>query len=213
MKIISINIGESKTVLWHDKKVKTGIFKYPVDGAISLGKEDVNDDHVVDRKYHGGKDKACYLYSADHYKYWKNLYPELELPWGMFGENLTVQDLHEADINVGDIFKIGTTTVQATQPRQPCFKLEFRFHDQEIIKKFVDSGFPGVYVRVLKQGDIRSGDAMELIEKKDSLSIQKVYQLLYTDKFEKEAVQTAINDPFIAKSCRKDLVKKWGSEI
>lgn len=213
MKIISTNIGESKTVLWHDREVKTGIFKYSVDQAISLGMEDVDNDDVIDRRYHGGIDKACYLYSADHYKYWQNLYPQLELPWGMFGENLTVEGLHEAHVNIGDIFKIGETTVQVTQPRQPCFKLEFRFHDREIIRKFIDSTFSGVYIRVLEQGSISTGDSMQLIEKKDSLSIQKVYQLLYTDVFEKEAVQIAINDPFIAESCRKDLIKRWGSEI
>jgi MOSC domain-containing protein YiiM len=213
MKIISTNIGEAKTVSWHGKEVTTGIFKYPVSEAIFLGAEDVDNDHVIDRKYHGGFDKACYLYSADQYKYWKNLYPNLELPWGMFGENLTVEGLHEADINIGDIFKIGSAIVQATQPRQPCYKLDIRFETRGLVKQFVDSGFPGVYVRVLEKGNVTSGDFMERIERKNSLSIQKIFQLLYASEFEKEAIQSAINDPFIAESCRKDLLKRWGSEI
>lgn len=208
MKIISTNIGEPKIIQWRGKEVKTGIFKYAVEEPIYLGSDDVVNDHVIDRRYHGGADKACYLYSADHYKYWQNLYPDLKMPWGMFGENLSVEGLHEAAVNIGDIFQIGETVVQATQPRQPCFKLEFRFHDKEIVRKFVDSGFPGVYVRVLEKGNIKAGDLMELVEKKDSLSIQKVYEFIYASEFDPD-INLAVNDPFIAESCRKDLLKRW----
>ena len=213
MKIISTNIGDARTIEWHGKDVTTGIFKFSVEQPIYLGTEDVDNDHVIDRHYHGGADKACYLYSADHYKYWQKLYPGLEMPWGMFGENLTVEGLHEAEINIGDIFKIGETVVQATQPRQPCFKLEFRFGKKEIMKQFIDSGFAGVYVRVIKKGNIKAGDKMELIERKDSLSIQKVYELIYAHELEKEAVTKAVNDKFIAESCRKTLLKKWKNNI
>ncbi len=213
MKIISTNIGESRMVNWNGKEVQTGIFKFPVDEPIFLGTEDVEKDNVIDRRYHGGVDKACYLYSADHYNYWQNLYPNLEMPCGIFGENLTVEGLHEARVNIGDIFKIGDAVVQATQPRQPCFKLEFRFNDTRIVRQFIDSGFAGVYVRVIKNGNVKTGDSMELIERKKSISIQKVYELIYTDLLQKEAVLIAVNDPFIADSCRRSLLKRWGSEI
>lgn len=172
-----------------------------------MGTEDVDNDHVIDRRYHGGTDKACYLYSADHYKYWKKLYPKLEMSWGIFGENLTIEGLHEAEINIGDIFKIGNTVVQTTQPRQPCFKLNIRFETNRLVKQFIDSGFPGVYIRILEKGNVKVGDTMEIIERKNSISIQKTFQLLYATELEKEAVQLAINDSFIAESCRKDLLK------
>ncbi len=213
MKIISTNIGESKTVIWRGKQIQTGIYKYPVSYPIFLGNEDVENDHVMDRRYHGGVDKACYLYSADHYKYWQQFYANLELPWGMFGENLTIEGLHEADVNIGDTYQIGEVVIQATQPRQPCYKLGFRFGTQEIVRQFVDSGFAGVYVRVLKKGNVKSGDEIVLIEKKDSLSIQKVYELLYTDTFQIEAVLKAINDQYIANSCKRDLQKRWGDRL
>ena len=213
MKIISTNIGQPRVINWKGKEVKTGIFKYPVNQPVFLGTEDVDNDHVIDRRYHGGIDKACYLYSTDHYGYWQKLYPGLEMPWGIFGENLSVEGLHEAEINIGDILKIGEAVVQATQPRQPCFKLEFRFNDYRIVRQFIDSGFSGVYVRVLEKGNVNTGDTMQLIERKQSLSIQKVFELIYTEKFQKEAVLQAINDPFIAASCRKDLLKRWGEEI
>ncbi len=213
MKIISTNIGEARTILWHGKEVKTGIFKFSVDKPIYLGTEDVDNDHVIDRKYHGGIDKACYLYSADHYKYWKKLHPKVEMPWGMFGENLTVEGLHEAEINIGDIFKIGSATVQATQPRQPCYKLDIRFEASGLLKQFIDSGFPGVYVRVLEKGSVTAGDTMDIIERQNTLSVQKVFELIYAKKFEKDALKTAVNNPFIAESCKKDLLKKWGDKL
>ncbi|WP_340115004.1 MOSC domain-containing protein [Maribellus mangrovi] len=212
MKIISTNIGEPRILRHRGKDVKTGIFKFPVEEGIFLGQENVVNDHVIDRRYHGGTDKACYLYSADHYQYWQNLYPDLEMPFGMFGENLTVEGLQEAQINIGDMFKIGDAVVQATQPRQPCYKLEFRFHDKAIVRKFVDSGFSGVYVRVLKSGKVRVGQKMELNGRNDSPSIQEVYRWIYAEEFDPD-VARAINDPFIAASCKKDLLKRWGHDL
>ena len=127
MKIISTNIGSPVIFSWKGREVATGLFKYPVPSPIMLEKEDVTNDHVIDRRYHGGTDKACYFYSADNYDYWKSLYPKMEMQFGMFGENLTVEGLSEENINIGDVFKIGNAVVQVTQPRQPCFKLNFRF--------------------------------------------------------------------------------------
>jgi MOSC domain-containing protein YiiM len=213
MIVISTNIGEPKTIVWHGKKEQTGIYKYPVEHPIFLGTEDVENDHVMDRKYHGGVDKACYLYSADNYNFWKKFYPELEMPWGMFGENLTVEGLHENEITVGDIFEIGEAVVQATQPRQPCYKLGIRFQNPKVVKQFVESGFPGVYVRVLKNGMVKTGDKMILKEKSNSVSIQKVFELLYTDNFQEELLKQALNNPFLAESCRRDLLKRWSTDL
>lgn len=212
MKIISTNIGETQTINWNGNEVKTGIFKYPVKQPIVLDFEDVKHDSVIDRRYHGGSDKACYLYSADHYKFWQKIYPKLEMPWGLFGENLSVEGLHEAEVNIGNIYKIGETLVQVTQPRQPCFKIEFRIPDKLIVKKFIDAGFPGVYVRVLESGKIKEGDSMVLVEQKNSLSIQKVFRLLFTNKFDPD-IEKAIHDPFIAESCKQDLLKRWGKQL
>jgi len=209
MKVISTNIGKPTTIEWNGKKVQTGIYKYEVKESIFLGTEDVKNDNVMDRKHHGGVDKACYLYSANHYNYWKKIYSELEMPWGIFGENLTVEGLHEAEINIGDTFQLGETVVQATQPRQPCFKLGIRFGNPKMAKMFVDSGFSGVYLRVLKNGKVKTGNEFISVEKKNSLSIQKIFELLYTDEFQKEAVETAVNDPLLAESCRRDLLRRW----
>jgi MOSC domain-containing protein YiiM len=96
MKVISTNIGDAVTFEWNGATEQTGIFKYPTSKSLFLTKNDVKDDTVIDRVHHGGTNKACYLFSADYYDYWKNLYPNLKWDWGMFGENLTVEGLVSA---------------------------------------------------------------------------------------------------------------------
>ena len=208
MQVVSTNIGSPVKFSWKEREVATGLFKYPVSFPIFLEKEDVLDDHVIDRRYHGGIDKACYLYSSNHYKYWNSLYPKMEMQFGMFGENLTVEDLNENKINIGDIYKIGNAVVQVTQPRQPCFKLEFRFGNSPIIDQFIESGFPGVYIRVLQPGEVKTGDKIELVEHKGSMSVGKVFESLYADRPQKESIIKIINNPHLAESCRRDLLKR-----
>lgn len=129
MKIISTNIGNPTVILWNCKEEKTGIFKYPVNEAVCLRKNDIAKDTIIDRVHHGGSNKACYLFAADNYPYWKEIYPKLEWNWGMFGENLTVEGLNESLVRIGDIYKIGSAIVQISQPREPCYKLGVRFKD------------------------------------------------------------------------------------
>ena len=210
MRIVSVNTGKPTEIVWQGKSELTGIFKYPSGDAIFLGFDDVATDSVIDRKHHGGKDKACYLYSADRYNYWQELFPDTEMPWGMFGENLTVEGLDEDHFNIGDILEAGEATIQVTQPRQPCYKLNFRFENNDMVRKFVQSGFPGVYVRVLRPGTVKKGDQLKLVEKCDSVSVKKVFQMLYGAEPDNDLLQKIISNPYLAESCRKDLLKRWG---
>jgi len=208
MKIISTNIAKPTTIELRGQKVETGIYKYAVEGPIFLGTADVVNDHVIDRRYHGGSDKACYLYSADHYSFWQNKYPNQDWKWGMFGENLTISGLNESEIRIGDRFQIGHAVVQVTQPRQPCFKLGIRFGDQSVVSDFWTLPYPGVYVRVLSQGEVQSGDEMILIERDpESLSVSQVFSIFHSNKENLELLRKAIAEPFIAASCRRDIEK------
>lgn len=208
MKIISTNIAKPTIIEWRGQKVETGIYKYAVEGPIFLGSDDVANDYVIDRRYHGGSDKACYLYSADHYPFWQNKYPNQDWKWGMFGENLTVLGLNESEIRIGDRFQIGNAIVQVTQPRQPCFKLGVRFGDQSVVSDFWTLPYSGVYVRVLSQGEVKTGDEMILMERDpDSLSVSQVFSIFHSNKENLELIQKAIAEPFIAASCRRDIEK------
>ncbi|WOD42579.1 MOSC domain-containing protein [Hwangdonia lutea] len=181
MKITSTNIAKPTTIVWNGKKTKTGIYKTPTNAPIYLEKETVKSDEVSDRNVHGGIYKACYLFSENQYDYWKKLYPHLDWNYGMFGENLTVKNLDETKLFIGDIYKIGEALVQVTQPREPCFKLGLRFGSQEVIQQFINYGFPGIYVRVLQEGFVQTGNSLKCMEHdKSSISIYDFFQLLYS---------------------------------
>ncbi|TFG77975.1 MAG: MOSC domain-containing protein, partial [Flavobacteriales bacterium] len=107
MKVIATNKGNPTAFLWNGREEQTGIYKYPVDESLYLETTEVRTDTIIDRKHHGGLNKACYLFSADHYPFWKGLYPELPWNWGMFGENLTISGFDESAIRIGDIYSIG----------------------------------------------------------------------------------------------------------
>ena len=190
MKIISTNLGKPTTIFWNGQETQTGIYKYPSSKPIFLKKEEVEGDTVSDRRVHGGVDKACYLFSESEYAYWKHLYPKLEWDWGMFGENLTIEDLDESKIRIGDIYKIGTALVQVSQPREPCFKLGIRFDNIEILQQFINHGKSGVYVRVLQEGEVKVGDEMTLVEQSENtLTIQQFFELIFAkEKDEKVTI-------------------------
>jgi len=136
MKIISTNIGEQREIEWKGKQVITGIFKFSVDDPIYLDLEDVRGDAICNRENHGGIDQAIYGYSLKHYEYWKKKYPNLDWQLGMFGENLTIDDLDETKTHVGDVFKIGAAILEVTKARNPCMKLGVRFNEMSIVKQF-----------------------------------------------------------------------------
>ncbi|MFD2562193.1 MOSC domain-containing protein [Aquimarina rubra] len=206
MKVVSTNIGEPQTISWRGKEVKTGIYKYPVNKPIFLDTEDVKGDFVIDRRFHGGVDKACYLYAAEHYPYWKEKYPDLDWNYGMFGENLTVEGFDERDIKIGAIYRLGEATVQISRPRQPCYKLGAKFGTQKILKQFINSLFPGVYVRVLESGTVNKGDEFILIdEADDGVSISEIYMLIYHyDRSKhKDLLYKALNNNLVSDSDKK----------
>lgn len=178
MEIVSTNLGEAKTVEWNGKNIQTGIYKYPTHEPLLLENTDVAKDAVIDRKHHGGLHKACYVFSTEHYPFWKEKYPNLDWQWGMFGENLTVTQLDETKTYIGNIYNVGQAVVQISEPRQPCFKLGIRFKDQNIIKEFLSHSGSGTYLRIIKKGIVKVGDVFELKEEADiPLTIYDYYRL------------------------------------
>jgi len=204
MKIISTNIAPPKTILWKGKKRHTGIFKKPVK-QIFLGKTDVENDSVIDRKYHGGIDKACYLYSINHYNFWKEKYPNLDWGWGMFGENLSIEGLDETKLFIGDTFKVGNAIIQISEPRLPCSTLGIRFETQKIVKEFTNSTFCGAYTRVLQNGTVKPNDKLILIEQEQNIKLSELYKLLTTDKKNTDLIQKALVEPSISDEIKQKL--------
>lgn len=209
MKVISTNLGTLTTFIWNGKEEKTGIFKYPTKEPLQLMANDVAKDIVIDRIHHGGINKACYLFSANYYPYWKKTYPHLAWNWGMFGENLTIEGLNESKVSIGDIYKIGAALVQISQPREPCYKLGVRFNNQAILKQFIEHGHPGTYVKILEEGIVKKGDELVLVEPSaNKLTIQQFYILLYAKNKPKDILKLFMTNDAVP-DYKKERFKKF----
>jgi MOSC domain-containing protein YiiM len=167
MKVVSLNVGMPRTVRYMDRDIATGIFKSPVPGPLLLRRLNLDGDHQADLENHGGRNKAIYAYPSEHYEFWRRELPEMELPWSMFGENLTTEGLTEEDACIGDHFRIGEAVVKVSQPRIPCYKLGIRFGRPDIVKRFLASRRSGIYFAVVEEGLVNAGDAIQRIGESD----------------------------------------------
>lgn len=198
MKIISTNIGKPTTFIWNGKEEKTGIYKLPTNQALFLTKNDVLTDEISNRLNHGGYYKACYVFSAEQYPYWKNEYPDLDWSWGMFGENLTLAGFDETKVFLGDIYQVGEALVQVSQYREPCYKLGYKFGTQQVIKQFIQHGFGGTYLSILEEGYVTVGDEFKLIERPEkSMTVADLFQLVHAKEKDLELVRIAANSKAI----------------
>jgi MOSC domain-containing protein YiiM len=167
MKVISVNVGRPREFTVREAIIVTSIFKDPVKGRVSLTTLGLEGDEQSDLAVHGGVNKAVYVYPSEHYAWWREQLPDAELKWGAFGENLTIEGLIESTTCIGDRLRIGTAELIVTQPRQPCYKLAYKFGREDMIKRFVKSRRSGFYLSVAREGDLGVGDSIELISRQD----------------------------------------------
>ena len=159
----------------------------------SCGALNIDGDKQADLTVHGGPDKAAYAYPIEHYEFWRKVYPNMEMPNGMFGENFTIEGLMEIDVNVGDIFRIGSSKVIATQPRMPCYKLGVKFGRMDVLKKFLASGRSGIYFKVLEEGEVGAGDSIIQIKKDiNQVGISDIVRLYASDREDIKTMRRAV---------------------
>ncbi len=175
MKIISVNVGRPREIVADDRLVRTSIFKSAVKGPVRVRGYNLEGDEQSDLTVHGGRDKAVYIYPSEHYAFWRHELDRDDLPWGAFGENLTLEGLLEGDVAIGDRLRFGTAQFVVTQPRSPCFKLAARLARPDIIRRFRESGRSGFYVAIDREGDLAAGDSGTLTRAEgDRLSIADI---------------------------------------
>jgi MOSC domain-containing protein YiiM len=203
MRVLSINVGLPREVEWRNELVSTAIHKAPVSGPVEVRRLNLAGDRQADLSVHGGPDKAVYAYSSEHYPFWRDELPGVALPWGAFGENLTVEGLAEADLRVGDVLRIGTAELVVTQPRLPCYKLNVRFQRPDMVKRFLRSGRTGFYLAVNKEGWLAAGDAIQLVPAdRSAIGVTEVVTL-YTSRNDRGALlQRALETPALPQSWR-----------
>jgi MOSC domain-containing protein YiiM len=146
----------------------SAIDKHPVVHPLRLTVNGFAGDQQGDRRHHGGPEKAVHHYPEEHYAAWRLGLPKLQaerFQAGAFGENLGTFGLTEANVCVGDVFRLGAVLVQVSQARQPCWKLNLRFGIPDMSRRVQDSGRAGWYYRVLESGEVAPGAALRLIDR------------------------------------------------
>lgn len=200
-RIVSLNVGQPRQVAVVNAAgehgvVLTAIFKSPVEGRLAVRGYNLDGDRQADPTVHGGPNKAVYAYASEHYPYWRDQLPGIELPYGMFGENLTTAGWTEETVQIGDRFRIGTAVLQVSQPRMPCFKLGIRFNRLDIVKRFWLSGLSGIYFSVVDEGEMGAGDSMERIEAaQDSVTVADVVRMYRGDEADREKLMRVLRLP------------------
>lgn len=194
MKLISVNVSQPKAVLHNGKRIKTGIFKEPVSGRTMMRRLNIDGDGQGDPTVHGGVHKAVYVYTIEHYEYWKRQLARDDFTHGQFGENLTVEGMLEDTVHIGDVFRIGEAVVEVSQPRVPCFKLGIKMGNPRIVKPFLESTRVGFYVRVLEEGEVGAGDAIEPISVGDGgMTVKEIVHLRHFDNANTTGAEKAAN--------------------
>jgi MOSC domain-containing protein YiiM len=192
MKLISVNVGRPRSVPHEGGLVTTSIFKEPVAGRVRVRRTNIDGDEQSDLRVHGGRDKAVYVYPSEHYAFWRGELPGVALPWGAFGENLTIEGLTEDIVAIGDTIRCGSAEFQITTPRLPCFKLAMRLGRNDMVERFMAARRSGFYTAVLREGEIGAGDAIELVPSRDDrVTVREIADLFLPDRADRDVLLRA----------------------
>jgi MOSC domain-containing protein YiiM len=203
MRVLSVNVGLPREVVWRGKSVTTGIYKEPVSEPVPLRRLNFDGDRQADLRVHGGPDKAVYAYPSEYYELWSRERPELDLGPGTFGENLTTEGFLDGDVNVGDRFRFGSAELAVTQPRLPCFKLGIRMGRDEFVTEFLERGLLGFYLAVAREGTVEAGDpVVELSRDPNGFRVTEIARLFARDRDDVEGLRRAAELEAVPESWR-----------
>lgn len=203
MRLLSLNVARPRLTLYKGTSISTGIFKAPVSGPVPLRTLNLDGDRQADLSVHGGPFKAVYAYPSEHYPFWREQLPEIDLPWGSFGENFTTVGLLEPDLHIGDRLQVGTAIIMVRQPRLPCYKLAARFHRDDIIERFLFSGRSGFYFSVEQEGVVTAGDTFEVLSREPAgITIEEINRLYARDRYNRFLIDKALATPALPEEMR-----------
>lgn len=188
---------------------RSGIFKTPVAGPVFVGKFNIDGDGQADLKNHGGADKAVMCYSADHYPEWRQRLGIDDIPYGGFGENLTIAGLDETLVCIGDTWQLGEVMLQVSQPRQPCWKLARRWNVKELAAWVIENGRGGWYVRVLGEGMIAAGMRLTLVDRPcPTWTVDRANQIMHHLQHDRTGTAELAALPLLSSAWRESLAKR-----
>jgi MOSC domain-containing protein YiiM len=179
--VLSVNVGTPREFEFNGHAAKSAIWKSPVAGRVAARGVNLEGDDQADRRAHGGPDKAVYAYAVEDAQWWKQ---KIGRPFahGEFGENLTTEGIEVNEALVGERWQIGTTVLEASEPRIPCWRLGVRMNDPTFVRRFAEAGRPGVYLRIIVEGNVGAGDEIRVIERPShGLTIGDVSRIYFYD--------------------------------
>jgi MOSC domain-containing protein YiiM len=209
MKLISVNVAMPSPVEYEGRSYTTGIFKQPVSGRVALRRHNLDGDGQGNRTVHGGEFKAVDAYPAEHYAAGARELERTDLEPGQFGENFTVEGMLEHAVHVGDVFRIGTATVEVAQPRLPCATLAMKMRSRTFPKQFLASGRLGFYLRVIQEGAVCAGDAIERVEfGAERITIADLWRAFHLEKDDLETARRALRLPTLETEWRRPFEQR-----
>lgn len=201
--LLSLNVGLPRDVSWHARTVRTGIWKYPVDGPRLVRRLNVDGDGQGDLGGHGGENRAVLVYQAESYEHWRRHLGRDDIGYGAFGENFTVDGLADHEVCVGDRYRIGEAEFEVSQPRVTCYRLGMRLGVPDMAARLVAHHRPGFYLRVLEQGRVEAGDEIVKIgDGPERMSVADIDALLYLPDRDAEDLRRALRIPALSPGWR-----------
>ncbi len=206
-KLVSVNVGLPREITWRGQTVLTGIWKEPVDGPRRVGRLNVEGDGQGDREGHGGEQRAVFVYQLESYRYWQGELRRDDFTFGQFGENFTVEGLSDADVCIGDQYRIGSAHFEVTQPRVTCYRVGIRMDEARMAALLVAHGRPGFYFRVLEEGDVRAGDeVIKTAAGPEAMTVAEINALLYlAGRHDVDGLRRALRIPALSPGWQASL--------
>jgi MOSC domain-containing protein YiiM len=205
MRVLSVNIGGVRHFEYNGRPAKSAIWKSPVAGRAAARGVNLAGDDQADRDAHGGPDKAIYAYAIEDERWWETQIGR-SLAYGEFGENLTTEGIEVNNALVGERWQIGTTVLEVSEPRVPCWRLAVRMNDKMFPRRFAEALRPGPYLRIVVEGDLGAGDAIQVVERPDhDLTVRDVFRIYTRDRGE---VERFLSVPQISESWRS-----WATDV
>jgi MOSC domain-containing protein YiiM len=183
-RVLSVNVGRPSTFELNGRQVRSAIWKSPVVGRVAARGVNLEGDDQADRKAHGGVDKAIYAYAIEDLRWWES---ELgrSLPVAQFGENLTTEGIDVNGALVGERWEVGTTLLEVSEPRVPCWRLGVRMDDMGFVRRFTEALRPGAYLRIVSEGSVAAGDEIRVVGRPNQgLSVRDVLRIYSRDRQE-----------------------------
>jgi MOSC domain-containing protein YiiM len=200
-RVLSINVGQVREFEFNGRPAKSAIWKAPVAGRIAARGVNLEGDDQADREAHGGPDKALYAYAVEDLRWWEERLGR-SLPYAQFGENVTTEGIEVNDALVGERWQIGSTVLEVSEPRIPCWRLGVRMEDRKFPRRFIDALRPGAYLRIIVEGDVGEGDEIRVIGKPlHDLTIREFFRIYYSG--DPAELQRLVTVPGISESWRE----------